>query len=88
MTRKRYRLRKEVKYILKVAGIILATIVLGIVIIVYISYAEEDFNGTICSLFIFPLLFSALLGLLIFLLLEVLFPEIFELPFCVDLEFL
>ena len=32
MTRKRYRLRKEVKYILRLAGIIIATIVLGILI--------------------------------------------------------
>ena len=30
MTRKRYRLRKEVKYVLKVAGIIILAIVLGI----------------------------------------------------------
>ena len=31
-------------------GFALCIIVLGIVLIVYISYAEKDFNGTICSL--------------------------------------
>jgi hypothetical protein len=31
-------------------GFALSIIVLGIVLLVYISYAEEDFNGTICSL--------------------------------------
>ena len=31
-------------------GFVLCIIVLGIVILVYISYAENDFNGTICSL--------------------------------------
>ena len=31
-------------------GFALSIIVLGIVLLVYISYAEKDFNGTICSL--------------------------------------
>ena len=54
-------LKKNIKYINQVRficfmvflGFSVSIIVLGIVLLVYISYAEGDFNGSICSLLMF-----------------------------------
>lgn len=55
MTRKRYRLRKEVKFVLKYVGIIILTIVLGILIASSIKRVKgfasacDEAKGYTCS---------------------------------------